>query len=134
MLDIFKRSHEEGQPPEEPQAPLEPEVPVQIQEAQEAAETPETPKEGSKITEEPQAKAEENLTTTLETLKQEESLLLNQKQQLESIGEQLRLRTLEEIEKKKQRINALKTEIPELKQKCESLAKALEIPVYNTPD
>jgi len=134
MLDIFKRSHEEGQPPEEPQAPLEPEVPVQIQEAQEAAETPETPQEGSKIAEEPQAKAEENLTTTLETLKQEESLLLNQKQQLESIGEQLRLRTLEEIEKKKQRINALKTEIPELKQKCESLAKALEIPVYNTPD
>jgi hypothetical protein len=74
------------------------------------------------------------LTTTLETLKQEENLLLNQKQQLESIGEQLRLRKLEEIEKKKQGINALKTEIPELKQKCESLAKALEIPVYNTPD
>jgi predicted RNase H-like nuclease (RuvC/YqgF family) len=124
MLDIFKRSHEEGQPPEEPQAPLEPEVPVQIQEAQ----------EDPKVAEEPQAKAEENLTTTLETLKHEENLLLNQKQQLESIGEQLRLRTLEEIEKKKQRINALKTEIPELKQKCESLAKALEIPVYNTPD
>jgi predicted RNase H-like nuclease (RuvC/YqgF family) len=134
MLDIFKRTHEEGQPPEEPQAPIEPEVPVQIQEAQEAPKTADAPQEEPKVAEESQAKAEENLTTTLETLKQEENLLLNQKQQLESIGEQLRLRTLEEIEKKKQRINALKTEIPELKQKCESLAKALEIPVYNTPD
>jgi len=134
LLDIFKRSHEEGQPPEEPQAPIEPEVPVQVQETQEAPTNPEAPQEEPKIVEEQQAKAEENLTTTLESLKQEETLLLTEKQQLESIGEQLRRRTLEEIEKKKQRICALKTEIPELKQKCESLAKALEIPVYNTPD
>ena len=133
MLDIFKRNNEEGQPADEPEAPEEPEVPVQVQEVKEAANTQEVPQE-PKITEEPQANAEENLTTTLETLKQEESFLLRQKQQLVSIGEQLRLRTLEEIEKTKQRINALKTEIPDLKQKCESLAKTLEIPVYNTSD
>jgi hypothetical protein len=84
MLDIFKRNHEEGQPADEPQAPQEPEVPVQVQEANETANTQEVPQE-PKITEEPQANAEENLTTTLETLKQEESFLLRQKQQLVSI-------------------------------------------------
>jgi len=89
MLDIFKRN-QEGQPPEEPQAPEEPEVPVQMQEA---AETPEVPQE-PKAAEETEGKVEENLTTVLETLKQEENSLLNQKQQLMSIGEQLRLRTL----------------------------------------
>jgi predicted RNase H-like nuclease (RuvC/YqgF family) len=133
MLDIFKRKDEEGQTAGEPQTPEEPEVPVQVQEANETVNTPEVPQE-PKIPEEPQAKAEENLPTELETLKQEESFLLSQKQQLVGIGEQLRLKTLEEIEKTKQRISALKTEIPELKQKCESLAKALEIPVYNTSD
>jgi DNA-binding HxlR family transcriptional regulator len=67
-------------------------------------------------------------------LKQEDSFLLSQKEQLVSIGEQLRLKMLEEIEKTKQRISELKTEIPELKQKCEIFAKTLEIPVYNTSD
>jgi hypothetical protein len=134
MLDIFKRKDEEGQTAGEPQTPEEPEVPVQVQEAVQEAQQPPELSQVPKLPEESQAKTEENLTTELETLKQEESFLLSQKQQLVGIGEQLRLRTLEEIEKTKQRISALKTEIPELKQKCESLAKALEIPVYNTSD
>lgn len=140
MLDIFKRN-QEGQPPAEPETPKEPEVPVQVQEeahaeeapqtqeVQPAAETQETPP-----VEEVQPKVDDDLTGLLETLKHEETSLLGQKQQLVSIGEQLRLKTLEEIEKTQQRISSLKTEIPELKQKCEVMAKVLEIPVYNTAD
>ena len=135
MLDIFKRN-QEGQQPAEPETPKEPEVPVQVQEeahvaqeAPQAAETQETPP-----VEEVQQKVDDDLTGLLETLKHEETSLLGQKQQLVSIGEQLRLKTLEEIEKTQQRISSLKNEIPELKQKCEVMAKVLEIPVYNTSD
>jgi predicted RNase H-like nuclease (RuvC/YqgF family) len=139
MLDIFKRSHEEGQTPEGPQSPQEPEVPVQVQDAQETAEAKETPQEQQAPqepapVEEAQPKIDPDLTNLLEILKQEENSLLSQKQQLVSIGEQLRQKTLDEIEKTKMRISSLKTEIPELKQKCESMAKVLEIPVYNTSD
>jgi hypothetical protein len=141
MLDIFKRSHEEGQTTDGPQSPQEPEVPVQVQDAQEAAEAKETPQEqqapqepAPAPVEEGQPKIDPDLTNLLEILKQEENSLLGQKQQLVSIGEQLRQKTLDEIEKTKMRISSLKTEIPELKQKCESMAKVLEIPVYNTSD
>ena len=144
MLDIFKRN-QEGQPPEEPQTPKEPEVPVQVQEAHVADEAPqtqeaqpavaaqETPQESPPV-EEAKPKVNDDLTCLLETLKNEETALITQKQQLENIGEQLRLKTVEEIEKTRERISSLKTEIPELKQKCEVMAKVLEIPVYNTSD
>jgi uncharacterized small protein (DUF1192 family) len=144
MLDIFKRN-QEGQPPAE-QAPKEPEVPVQVQEeahvaeeapqtqeVQQAAETQEAPQESAPV-EEAKPKVDDDLTVLLETLKHEETALLSQKEQLVSIGEQLRLKTVDEIEKTKERITSLKTEIPELKQKCEVMAKVLEIPVYNTAD
>jgi hypothetical protein len=146
MLDIFKRSHEEGQTPEGPTEPTESEVPVQVQDVQEApAEAKEAPQEPhvtaeskpveeARPAEETPMKIDPDLTNLLETLKHEENTLLSQKQQLESIGEQLRLKTLDEIEKTKTRISSLKSEIPDLKQKCESMAKVLEIPVYNTPD
>ena len=121
MLDIFKKNHEE-QPSETkedstnpqvmPQPPQEPTIPVE-------------PMEPPKI--------EESLSSTLQTLKEQEIALLNQKTELASIEEKLRLQTEEEIEKAKQRIELLRSEIPELKQKCEGLAKALEIPVYNAP-
>jgi vacuolar-type H+-ATPase subunit D/Vma8 len=123
MLDIFKKNQEEHPSPEQ-EIPVQPEV-------QEAPTQEPEQLEASKLLEEPQQTAEESLSTTLESLKQEENALLDQKTQLLSIEERLRLKTLEEIEKTKQRINGLKTEIPELKQKCESFAKALEIPVYN---
>ena len=120
MLDRFKRNQEEH-PSEEQEIPVQPqEVPTQEPEQLEVNQ----PLEEQKTT-------EESLPTTLETLKQEENALLDQKTQLLSIEERLRLKTLEEIEKTKQRINGLKVDIPELKQKCESFAKALEIPVYN---
>ena len=123
MLDIFKKNQGEH-PPEESETPVQP----QTEEC--STEEPEQ-LEANQPTEEPQNTAAESLPTTLESLKQEESTLLDQKTQLLSIEERLRLKTLEEIEKTKQRINGLKVEIPELKQKCESFAKALEIPVYN---
>ena len=122
MLDIFKKNQGEH--------PQEEEIPVQPQTQETPTQEPEQ-LEANQPLEEPQNTAEESLPTTLETLKQEESTLLDQKTQLLSIEERLRLKTLEEIEKTKQRINGLKAEIPELKQKCESFAKALEIPVYN---
>jgi predicted RNase H-like nuclease (RuvC/YqgF family) len=122
-LDIFKKNQEEH-PPEEQVIPVQPETP-------EASTKEPEQHEADQPLKEPQNIAEESLSTTLETLKREESTLLDQKTQLLSIEERLRLKTLEEIEKTKQRISGLKTEIPELKQKCESFAKALEIPVYN---
>jgi hypothetical protein len=121
MLDIFKKTHED-QPPEvkeviaepkiEPQLPQEPTIPV------EPMEPPMT---------------EESLPSTLQTLKEQETALMSQKTELVSIEEKLRLQTMQEIEKTKLRIENLRSEIPELKQKCEGLAKALEIPVYNAP-
>ena len=123
MLDIFKKNQDEH-PPEEQEIPVQPET-------QEASTQEPEQLEANQNLEEPQNTAEESLPTTLGTLKQEESTLLDQKTQLLSIEERLRLKTLEEIEKTKQRISGLKAEIPELKQKCESFAKALEIPIYN---
>ena len=72
---------------------------------------------------------EENLLSVLETLGGEEQSLLQEKSQLLDIEEKLRLKIREEIEAKKHRIENLKNEIPELKQRCEALAKALDIPV-----
>ena len=121
MLDIFKKNHED-QPQEEKEAITEPQV--QPQPPQEPT-IPVEPMEPTKI--------EESLPTTLQSLKEQETALLNQKTELASIEEKLRLQTMQEIEKTKQRIENLRSEIPELKQKCEGLAKALEIPVYNAP-
>src|SRR3972149_2092494 len=123
MLDIFKKNQGEHLAEEQ-------EIPVQPQTQEAPTQEPEQLEANQRL-EEPQNTAEESLPSTLETLKQEESTLLDQKTQLLSIEERLRLKTLEEIEKTKQRISGLKVEIPELKQKCESFAKALEIPVYN---
>jgi len=123
MPDIFKKNQEEHLPEEQ-------EIPVQPETQEASTQEPEQ-LEANQNLEEPQNTAEESLPTTLETLKQEESTLLDQKTQLLSIEERLRLKTLEEIEKTKRRISGLKAEIPELKQKCESFANALEIPVYN---
>ena len=73
---------------------------------------------------------EGNLLSMLDRLDEEEKMLLTEKSQLTDMEEKLRLKITEEIETKKRRIEDLKTEIPELKQKCETLAQALEIPVY----
>jgi predicted RNase H-like nuclease (RuvC/YqgF family) len=78
---------------------------------------------------EPCENREENLLTLIETLGGEEQALLEEKAQLANMEEQLQLKIKEEIEAKKHRIENLKNEIPELKQRCEALAKALDIQV-----
>jgi seryl-tRNA synthetase len=72
---------------------------------------------------------EENLLTLLEALYGEERSLLAEKAQLLNMEETLAQRIKGEIEAKRQRIDALKNEIPDLKQRCENLAKALDIQV-----
>jgi predicted RNase H-like nuclease (RuvC/YqgF family) len=72
---------------------------------------------------------EENLLSVLEALGGEEQSLLQEKSQLAAMEEVLRQKIRDEIEAKKHRIEDLKNEIPELKQRCEALAKALDIPV-----
>ena len=78
---------------------------------------------------EPCENREENLLTLMETLGGEEQALLEEKAQLANMEEQLQFNLREEIEAKKHRIENLKNEIPELKQRCEALAKALDIQV-----
>jgi predicted RNase H-like nuclease (RuvC/YqgF family) len=72
---------------------------------------------------------DENILSTLETLGEEERDLLAEKSQLQSMEETLKQKLLDEIEVKRHRIENLKYEIPELKQRCEALAKVLNIPV-----
>jgi predicted RNase H-like nuclease (RuvC/YqgF family) len=72
---------------------------------------------------------DENILSTLETLGDEEQELLSEKSQLENMEETLKQKILDEIEVKRHRIENLKYEIPELKQRCEALAKVLNIPV-----
>ena len=138
MLDIFKKPHEEqpeeqkeivAEPEVEPEAPQEPTIPVE----ESAPELESQPEPEPQVESMEMPVVEENLQMTLQSLKEEELALMTQKTELLSIEEKLRLKTAEEIENTRQRIESLKSEIPELKQKCEGLAKALEIPVYNTP-
>jgi hypothetical protein len=72
---------------------------------------------------------ESNYLSMLEALDGEEKSLLAEKSQLLNMEETLRQKIIDEIEAKKHRIEILKNEIPELKQRCEFLAKLLDIPV-----
>jgi predicted RNase H-like nuclease (RuvC/YqgF family) len=81
------------------------------------------------LTIEPCENTEKDYLPTLEALDGEERSLLAQKAQLLNIEETLRQKIRDEIEAKKHRIENLKNEIPELKQRCEALAKVLDIPV-----
>jgi hypothetical protein len=73
---------------------------------------------------------EENLLSMFEHLSEEEKTLINEKTALLQVKEKMRIQIEEQIEAKRRAIENLKTQIPEIKQKCETLAKALEIPVY----
>lgn len=108
MLDIFKKN------PEEEQKASEQEQVKSIDEQKAAQERD----------------AEETILSMLQRLSEEEHLLTTEKSQLADMEEKLRVKIIDEIETKKRKIEDLKTEIPELKQKCENLAKALDIPVY----
>ena len=74
-------------------------------------------------------KNEENVFSILSSLSEKEKKLLTEKDQLLDMEESLKKRIINEIEIKKSRILALQTEIPEVKQRIENLAKLLEIPV-----
>jgi predicted RNase H-like nuclease (RuvC/YqgF family) len=119
MFEVFKKPDE-----------------VPNNEAQNTAEPCATPEEnykenqtGETNTQVPVENTEENVLSMLETLGGEERLLIAEKTQLLDMEETLKQRIKDEIEIKKHRIENLKYEIPELKQRCEALAKALDIPV-----
>ena len=78
---------------------------------------------------EPCQNEEENILSMLETLGGEEKSLIAEKLQLINMEETLKQKIRDEIEIKRHMIENLRHEIPELKQRCEVLAKALEIPV-----
>ena len=65
----------------------------------------------------------------LEELGGEEQVLLAERAQLVNTEETLRQKVREEINIRRSKIENLKHEIPELKQRCEALAKALDMPV-----
>ena len=85
------------------------------------------------IVQEPNQGAEEELPSELEALEIEEQTLLAEKSDLTNTEEMLRQRIREAIESKKRTIDHLKREIPDLKQKCELLAKALDTLIQRQP-
>ena len=72
---------------------------------------------------------EETVFSILESLSNKEKKLSKEKDQILDVEESLKKRIINEIETKKDRILDLQTEIPEVKQRIEELAKLLEIPV-----
>ena len=119
MFDIFKK-------PDDEQTNGEQEVTESTEEVEEAVEEEQTKKAE---TQEPFEPAEAELLSKLEELGGEERTLIAEKSQLLDMEETLRQKILDEIEVKRHSIENLKYEIPELKQRCEALAKALDIPV-----
>jgi len=85
------------------------------------------------IVQEPNQGAEEQLPSELEALEIEEQTLLAEKSDLTNTEEMLRQRIREAIESKKRTIDHLKREIPDLKQRCELLAKALDTLLQRQP-
>jgi len=81
------------------------------------------------LTVEPCENTEKDYLSKLEALDGEERALLAEKAQLLNMEETLKQKIRDEIEAKKHRIENLKNEIPELKQRCEALAKVLDIPI-----
>jgi predicted RNase H-like nuclease (RuvC/YqgF family) len=121
MFDIFKKLDEE-------QNNVEQEATEQ-NEISEISEEPCKEEQMEVKIQEPFERTEADLLSMLETLGGEERTLIAEKSQLMDMEETLKQKIIDEIQVKRHRIENLKYEIPELKQRCESLAKALEIPV-----
>jgi predicted RNase H-like nuclease (RuvC/YqgF family) len=120
MFEMFKK------PEQEPEADATNEAPDENME--------ETPNETEYIAPEnpepePCQITKDDSLSMLEELEKEEQTLLEEKAQLINTELSLRQKIKEEIEAKKRRIEDLKHEIPELRQSCDALAKALNIPV-----
>jgi seryl-tRNA synthetase len=65
----------------------------------------------------------------LETLEEEWQKLLEEKTQLEKTEKMLRKKVMEEIKARKRKIETLRKQIPVLKERCETLAKMLDIKI-----
>ena len=123
MFDKFKNpSEEQNNGEQNATAPIE------------NVEQPSTEEKQSQETSTPTIKepfeaTESDMLTLLEALGGEERTLVAEKSQLVTMEESLRQKIIEEIEVKRHRIENLKYEIPELRQRCEALAKALDIPI-----
>lgn len=126
MFDIFKKLDEDQNNGElntpEPCENVEEKITVEehINE--------ETPNEELTI-QEPYQTQEESILSILQSLGEEERTLLLERSQLANMEETLAQKAREEVEFKRHRIENLRHEIPELKQRCEALAKALDMPI-----
>jgi predicted RNase H-like nuclease (RuvC/YqgF family) len=120
VFDVFKKLEEEQN--NEEQNTAEP--------CENLEENYEEENQGEEVTVQmPLGNIEADVLSTLEALGGEERSLLAEKSQLLNMEETLKQRIRDEIEVKRHRIENLKYEIPELKQRCETLAKVLDIPV-----
>jgi hypothetical protein len=72
---------------------------------------------------------ETNALTELEKLEEEWQQLSEEKMQLEKTEKTLKKKVLEEIKVKRHNIEILKKQIPILKERCEKLAKMLDIQI-----
>jgi hypothetical protein len=73
-----------------------------------------------------------DLLVSLQKLKTEEQELLEQKQRLLTTEQNLHSKLVKEIDKKKTAINNLKSEIPDLLDRCKELAQTLGVPASKT--
>jgi hypothetical protein len=70
-----------------------------------------------------QNNSNEDVLTSLESLKADEARLLEQKENLKALLSQLEIKAKEELKKRKRKIERLNSEVSELKQSCERLVK-----------
>lgn len=126
MFDIFKKADEEQNNGE-----LNVEEPCDVVEEKVTVEDSMLEENQSRevVTQEPYQTREESIISILMALVEEERTLLSERTQLANMEESLTQRARDEIEFKRHRIENLKHEIPEMKQRCEILAKALSIPI-----
>ncbi|MBN1358074.1 hypothetical protein JW988_04820 [Candidatus Bathyarchaeota archaeon] len=123
MFDVFKKPNE-GQNNGEQNAS----EPIENLEQPYTEEKPSQEANKQRI-QEPFENKESDMLSLLESLGGEERTLVAEKSQLVTMEENLRQKIIDEIEVKRHRIENLKYEIPELRQRCEALAKALDIPI-----
>ena len=124
MFDVFKKPGEEQNNGEQNTA-----EPIENLEAKPEEESKNEVATQKPVAQKPFENKETDMLSMLEALGGEERTLIAEKSQLLNMEETLRQRIRDEIEVKRYRIENLKYEIPELKQRCEALAKALDIPI-----
>lgn len=78
---------------------------------------------------EPDTNEEIPAVVELERLEEEWQELLEEKTQLEKTEKMLRKKVIEEIKARKRKIETLRRQIPALKERCETLAKMLDIKI-----